>query len=213
MKKFTQHSALLLLLALFSMMTLPGCYIHDDCTYCGAPPPPPPPPPCTYGPNGVPGPAFFGVDWAGVQPTYLWCNNTALPQVFYYGTYYNTLPGTWQLYYEGTFMDGCCPRSYYWNVNFVVWVNAGTYGGCGYVGLDGLPSYLMLQLGPLGPAEIRTNKTALPGTEMEVLRQTDTETEVLYTKSDIHVQVTYTRLDASLKSSLDPKFEVKAGKK
>lgn len=211
MKKITR-SPLVLLMALFmAAMSMSGCYVHD-CYDCNPPPPPPPPPPCLYGPNGVPGPAYFGVDWTGYQPTYLWCNNTALPQVFQYGSYYNSWPGTWRLYYEGSYLVGCCPVTYYWDVNFVVWVNAGTAGGCGFAGLDGLPSYLMLVLGPNGPGELRTNKTALPGTEMEIVRETADETEILYTKHDINVLVTYKRLAKSQRDVLDPKFEVHAAK-
>lgn len=209
-KRFKSTFLLAMLLALF---VLPGCYVHDDCHYCGSPPPPPPPPPCTYGPDGSPGPAFFGVDWLHDQPDYLWTNNTAIPYVFHYGTYYNSYPGTYRLYYEGVFYDGCCPVTYYWDVNFVVWMNAGTAGGCGFVGIDGLPSYLMLRLSPTGPAEIRTNKTALPGTEMEVIRETATETEILYTKGDLNILVTYTKLEASEKDKLDPKGEITVAKK
>jgi len=201
-----------LLIVLMGLAILPGCYVHDHCYDC-FPPPPPPPPPCVYGPDGVPGPAFFGLDWVYDEPDYVWTNNTAIPYVFHFGTYYNSYPGTYRLYYEGVFLDGCCPVGYYWELNFVVWMNAGTQGGCGYVGQDGLPSYLMLLMGPRGPSEIRTNKTALPGTTMEVIRENDTETEILYTKGDLNVLVTYRKLTHSIREDLDPSGEINPFKK
>ena len=39
------------------------------------------------------GPAYFGLDWTTDQPDYVWTNNTAIPEVFYYGDYYNYIVG------------------------------------------------------------------------------------------------------------------------
>jgi hypothetical protein len=193
----TPPFALLMLLA--SILFYPGCMVQT-CTDCG----PPPPPPCTYGPNGVPGPAFFGLDYNCCAPSYVWTNNTAIPPTFAYGTYYNSMPGTFQLYYEGAFMNGCCLTQYYWNVDFVVWVNAGTAGGCGYVGANGLPSYLMLVLDVNGPGTLRTNKLADQGITSKVISETPDEIIVQYTKGDINVRITYTRVAESRKTELDP---------
>ena len=132
------------ILMLLSTLSFSGCLV-ETCNTCNTPPP------CSYGPDGYPGPAFFGLDWSGVQPSYVWTNNTAIPPTFRYGTYYNSFPGSYQLYYEGAFLNGCCLTEYYWDVDFLVWVNSGTTGGCGFVGADGLPSYLMLVMGINGP--------------------------------------------------------------
>jgi hypothetical protein len=210
--------AMLLMLAV--ILTSSGCLV-ETCTDCAPPPctncnPPPPcnncnPPPCVYGPNGYPGPAFFGLDWTGVQPTYLWTNNTAIPPTFHYADYYNSMPGNYHLYYEGRFLNGCCYTEYFWDVDFVVWINGGTAGGCGYAGANGLPSYLMIVCGPNGPGNIRTNKQLdEQGITTTILSENANEVIVQYVKGDINVRVTYHRLPSSKKHSLDPAGVVKA---
>lgn len=191
----TTPLAIIALLTL--MLTSTGCIV-DTCNDCT------PPPACTYGPNGVPGPAYFGLDWAGHVPDYVWTNNDAIPPVFRYGDYYNSLPGKYKLYYEGEFLDGCCVVNYQWDVLFDVWVNAGAAGGCGYVGADGLPSYLMLIMGPEGPGEHRVNKMAQEGVTVETISKTDDEIIMHVTKGDINVRITYTKLAQSKKATLDP---------
>lgn len=204
MKKNLLHGPLLWILTLATTLTLSGCLVQT-CSDCNTPPP------CTWGPNGVPGPAYFGLDWTGCcAPTYLWTNNTAIPPTFAYGTYYNTLPGTYQLYYEGRWLNGCCYTEYYWNVDFVVWVNAGTAGGCGFAGTNGLPSYLMLICGPDGPGTIRTNKLAEQGIDVSVISENANEVIVQYVKGDINVRVTYHRLQSSQKRVLDASGRIAA---
>jgi hypothetical protein len=205
MKRIYQSFAMALML-MISALGFSGCYV-DTCHTCTAPPPPPP---CSYGPNGVPGPAFFGLDWTGVQPSYLWTNNTAIPPVFAYGSYYNSFPGSYRLYYEGSYYAGCCLTEFHWDVDFLVWVNAGTAGGCGFAGADGLPSYLMLVCGPNGPGDIRTNKMASAGVQTTVISQTDDEVILQHVKGDINVRITYKRLKESLKDSLDPSGTIKS---
>jgi hypothetical protein len=202
MKSKLLSGPLAIVVMLTFVLSLSGCLV-ETCHDC-SPPPPPPPPPCVYGPNGVPGPAYFGLDWAGAPPTYLWTNNTAIPPTFQYGAYYNSMPGTYRLYYEGRIMVGCCYQDYYWDVDYVVWINGGTPGGCGYAGADGLPSYLMIVCGPDGPGELRTNKMKEQGIEMTVLSENANEVIVEYVKGDIHVKVAYHRLSESQKHLLDP---------
>lgn len=206
-KLLSRYFAMLMMLA--TSLSFTGCVV-ETCMDCTPPPPsPPPPPPCVWGPNGVPGPAFFGLDYTTCcPPTYIWTNNTAIPPTFMYGTYYNSMPGTYHLYYEGRVLNGCCYTNYYWDVDFVVWVNAGTAGGCGWAGADGLPSYLMLICDPTGPGTFRTNKLAEKGIETNVILETTDKIIVEYIKGDIHVKVTYTQLSASKKDQLDPAGEI-----
>ena len=197
MKRITNTALLPLLIALFMGTSLTSCI--TECYDCQ-----PAPPPCSYGPDGVAGPAFFGLDWNTDIPDYVWTNNQAIPSVFYYGEYYNSLSGTFSLYYEGQVMDGCCLQDYFWDVTFDVWVNLGTAGGCGYVGADGLPSYLMLDMGPYGPSEFRTNKAEVSDNEkFQTISKTDDEIVLQHTDGDINVRVTFKKLDASKKATLD----------
>lgn len=205
MKRIYTKTRMLIVMALVSMLSLTSCHIHD-CYDCNTPPPPP----CSYGPDGYAGPAFFGLDYTTVEPSYIWTNNTAIPSVFRYGDYYNSLPGNFQLYYEGAFYDGCCLTEYYWDVYFDVWINGGTPGGCGYAGQDGLPSYLMMVMGPYGPGEHRTNKMAEAGIEVREVFRTDDEIVTEYTKGDIVVKVTYKRLQESKRGELDATGEIAA---
>jgi hypothetical protein len=202
MKKNLLSAPLALVFVLVSMFSLSGCFV-ETCHDCNTPPP------CTYGPNGVPGPAFFGLDWSAAQPTYVWTNNACIPPYFRYGDYYNSYPGNYHLYYEGRFLNGCCYTEYFWEVDFVVWVNVGTTGGCGYAGVNGLPSYLMLVCGPNGPGDIRTNKLDEQGITTSILSENANEVIVQYVKGDINVRVTYHRVAESQKRKLDPSGVVK----
>ena len=207
MKKIFQTPLFALIALMFAGMTFSGCV--ETCYDCSNPPPPP----CTYGPNGVAGPAYFGLDWTADQPDYVWTNNLAIPEVFYYGDYYNSLSGSYQLYYEGQIMEGCCLKDYFWEVNFDVWVNLGTSGGCGFAGTDGLPSYLMLIMGPYGPGEHRTNKTDDPNKLFQEISRTDDEIVLQHTDGDINVRATFKKLSSSKRASLDAAGVKTAGTK
>ena len=195
MKKLAKTPLLALLAILFMGSTFSGCV--TECFDCNQPPP------CTYGPHGVTGPAYFGLDWVNDVPDYVWTNNAAIPAVFHYGDYYNSPSGTFDLYYEGQFMDGCCLADYFWEVTFDVWVNVGTTGGCGYAGVDGLPSYLMLIMGPYGPGEHRINKSEDANKAFEEISRTDDEIVLMHTDGDINVRVTYKKLSESKRGQLD----------
>lgn len=212
MNKKLLSAPLALMLMLASLLSFSGCLV-DTCHDCSPPPPPPcttcNPTPCAWGPNGVAGPAYFGLSYACCAPTYVWTNNTAIPPTFRYGDYYNSLPGSYRLYYEGRQLVGCCYTEYYWDVTFTVWVNPGTNGGCGYAGTNGLPSYLMIACGPDGPGELRTNKLAEQDITVTVISENAQEVIVQYSKGDIHVRVTYHRLSESIKRQLDPSGVVK----
>ena len=197
MKKL-KNTPLILALFLAVILTTSGCYVHEEVIVVD--------PPCNYGVDGYAGNAFFGLEWDVVQPAYVWTNNTAIPPVFRYGDYYQSGTGTFQLYYEGEFRDGCCIVDYFWEVDFDVWRNPGSAGGCGFNGQNGVDSWLMLICGPNGPVDLRTNKTSSAsdkGTEMNILSDTGSEIIVEFKTGDVTVQATYTKLDASKKAELD----------
>lgn len=192
--KTTLHSKWTLALVIPVMLFMSGCYIQET--------------PCYYGVDGRPGRAFFGLDWTGDKPSYLWTNNTAIPHVFEYGSYYQSYVGSYELYYEGTFIDGCCPSEYYWDVHFDVWAHPGTPGGCGFDGMNGADSYLMFTCGPYGPVEGRINKTNETSPVLTVMSRTD-ETVVCEVKDgDLTMVVTFNKLKASRRTELDPKGEI-----
>lgn len=193
------------LLALLIALVLggSGCYIE----------PVPPPPPCHGGLDGRPGQAFLELDWNQHQPDYIWTNNTAIPPVFQYGRYYNSFAGVFDLYYEGSFYDGCCPVDYFWDVSYEIWIHPGTRGDCGYNGLDGADSFLSLILDPYGPFEQRINKTGTSSPDgVKVISDTGKEIIIEKTVGDITMRATFTKLDKSRKAELDASG-VKTGSK
>lgn len=194
MKRSTKLPLLALLMVM--LMGLSGCV--TECYDCQ-----PAPPPCSYGPDGVSGPAYFGLDWTTDIPDYVWTNNSAIPSVFYYGDHYNSPIGTFSLYYEGQIQEDCCLKDYFWDVTFDVWINLGSNGSCGYTGVDGLPSYLMLMMGPYGPGEQRTNKTLSENERFEVISETEDEIVLQHTDGDINVRATFKKLKESKRSQLD----------
>lgn len=196
--KWYKKIALALALPLLSITQ--GCVVHevhDD-------------PPCYWGYDGAPGATYFGIDWTEDAPSYLWTNNQAIPHVFQYGAYYTSTPGTFELYYEGEFVEDCCPKAYYWDVTFDLWSNAGTPGGCGFNGTNGAESYMMLVCGPYGPFESRMNKTARPG--LTIVSETSDVIVAELKQDDITMRIIYHRLDASRKAELNPAGEIIAKK-
>lgn len=168
-----------------------GCIVHTD-------------PPCYPGRDGLPGQAFLELDWTTVTPSYVWTNNTAIPPVFRYGTFYQSYTGTWDLYYEGSYFAGCCPVEFFWDVRFDIWAHPGTYAQCGYDGINGPDSYLTLLLDPNGPIEQRINKTGTDGDVLKVISQTDKEIIVEKSVGEVTMRITYTKLEKSRRAELDP---------
>lgn len=185
------------LLALL-MMTTTGCNTCWDCPT--APPPPPPPAPC-WGSNGIDGSAFLALDYSFVEPGYIWGNNPAIPDIFSYGVNYLSPPGEFQLYYEGEFMDGCCPVEYYWDINYSIWINGGTPGDCYANGLNGADSFLRIFMDPYEPGFERINKQET-GLEIKYLEKTDTKIIVEVKNDHFTMRVEYTKLTESRKDEL-----------
>lgn len=200
MKSFKPKQLLFALATALLMIGSSGCIVQDS------------PDPCYGGYDGRDGRSFFSVDWSTDVPDYLSTNNTAIPPVFTYGDYYESAPGTFDLYYEGSFVEDCCPKEYFWDVTFDVWFNAGTVGGpCGQNGFDGADSYLTLITSPYGPYESRINKT-IPSevNGMKVISDTGKEIILEKTDGDLTMRITYKALDKSKKADLD-QANVKVG--
>ena len=180
------------------MMTLTGCNTCWDCPT--TPPPPPPPPPC-WGVDGIDGNAWLSLDYSLVQPDYIWGDNPAIPTVFDYGVNHLSPPGEFRLYYEGAFIDGCCPVEYFWDVNYLIWINPGSYGDCYANGYNGADSYLRIFMDPYEPGFERINKTH-PGLEVEILDQTEGKVIVQMKNEHFTMRAEYTKLKESRKDEL-----------
>ncbi len=191
MKKHNSNSThLLITLGLF--LSLVGCHVdvyHE-----------PPPPPCYQGRNGVTGQAFFALNYSVAKPLYIWGNNPSFPNHFYFDTYYFTYPGSYQLYYEGAFYNGPNYVEYYWDVNYEIWVNPGSYGGPCYDGANGADSYLSLWLDPYGPGVERINKKEV---EYELISSSSDKIEIELKNSGGGMRATFLRLTESKKGLHD----------
>ena len=177
-----------------------GCQltVYDDPPCCG----PPPPPPCVMGYNGLSGRTYLSLDYSVVPPTYIWGNNPSIPSHFTYGSYYQSFAGTFDLYYEGAVMDGCCLTEYYWDVRYSLWILSGTNGGCGYNGVNGPDAYAKIWMDPLGPEISRINKTDEKG-DLKILTSSNDFVEVELEKDGLIMRASYTRVNASRKAELD----------
>lgn len=164
----------------------------------------PGPPPCGGGPYGLDGQAFIALDYSSVEPSYIWGNNGRIPSHFAYGQYYLSNPGTYDLYYEGSFLDGCCVVDYYWDISYDLWYHPGTAGGpCGQPGMDGADSFLTIFMDPDGPGISRINKKA--DENFQILERTEETVVTQEKRGEFTLKVTYTKLKASKKDQLDPK--------
>lgn len=104
------------------------------------------------GPAGLPGLAFFGVDYQYNPPYSYWDNNPNIPQNPILGEYYPTNPGIYEFEY---FFNA---YEYYFGT-YEIWINPGQPGQpYNTPGVNGLDSYLMLICDAQGIFEFRTNK-------------------------------------------------------
>lgn len=101
------------------------------------------------GPDGLPGRAFFGIDYDTRPPYSYWDNNPSVPVDPFFGEYYRTNPGIYDFEYFVNQYD-------YWYGTYEVWVYLGGPGRpYGERGRDGADSYLLLVCNPDGPYEWR----------------------------------------------------------
>lgn len=190
-------------LAFLLMQALSGCMVHvyDEDPVVN--------PPCNYGPNGADGFSFLALDYSSVAPDYIWGDNMAIPSAFYFGEFYNSAPGTFNLYYEGGYMQGCCFVEYYWDVEYNIWFHPGTSGGpCGQAGLNGADSFLTIWMDPEGPDFARINKKE--DVDMKVELDTPEKKIVEFTREGVSMKVVYTKLKESRKGKLEGGREITA---
>lgn len=101
------------------------------------------------GPDGLPGRAFFGIDYDYRPPYSYWDNNPSVPIDPFFGEYYRTGSGIFDFEYFVNEYD-------YWYGTYDIWVNPGGPGRpYGERGRDGADSYLLLICNPNGPYEWR----------------------------------------------------------
>lgn len=101
------------------------------------------------GPDGLPGRAYFGIDYDTRPPYSYWDNNPNVPVDPFFGEYYRSNPGFYDFEYFINQYD-------YWYGSYEIWVYAGGPGRpYGEPGRDGADSYLLLICNPDGPYEWR----------------------------------------------------------
>jgi len=102
-----------------------------------------------YGPNGLDGRAFFGVDYNHAIPYSYWDDNPRVPSNPYFGEFYRTEPGWYEFEY---FVN----PTEYWYGSYQMDIEPGGPGlPHGEVGEDGADTYLTLFLDPEGWTEDR----------------------------------------------------------
>ena len=100
--------------------------------------------PVYYGPSGMDGRVFFGIDYDQVMPYSYWDNNPNVPNNPYFGDYYQTEAGVYDFEY---FVN---PYEY-WYGTYETYQVYGEPGGLGGVaGADGADTYLLLICNPDG---------------------------------------------------------------
>ncbi len=193
-------------LIILMAQVIPGCHMHvyDDDPIVIIPP-------CNNGPSGYNGSSFLGLDYWTVEPSYIWGNNTAIPSYFHYGLNYLSNPGTFYLYYEGSYIDGCCLVQYYWDVEYNVWYHPGSVGGpCGQPGVNGADSFLTIWMDPLGPDFSRINKKGDESIRL-VLDSPDKKI-VEQVIGDKTVKIVYTKLKESQKGKQQGGFDLEGSR-
>jgi len=130
MKKNYFIRPLFLLFTLLSISWSSCIIIEDDSSY--------------YGPNGLDGKAWFGIDFDQDVPYSYWDDNPNMPTDPFYGEYYRTTPGLYHFEYFVTPYE-------YWYGTYEIYINYGQPGGPhGQPGADGDDSYLLLVCNPDG---------------------------------------------------------------
>lgn len=102
------------------------------------------------GPPGLPGLAYFGIDYQISHPYSYWDDNPSVPYNPLIGTYYLTNPGIYNFEY---FIN----ENEFWYGTYEIYVNLGQPGGpYDTPGANGLDTYLMLICDSNGYHEIRS---------------------------------------------------------
>lgn len=116
------------------------------------------------GPPGLPGRAFFGIDYDYSPPYSYWDNNNSVPVDPFFGEYYRSGQGLFDFEY---FVN----RTEYWYGTYEIWTNPGGPGRpYGEPGRDGADTYLLLVCNPDGPYEWRKKN---PDLNVEITEEGD----------------------------------------
>ncbi|MGB0165658.1 MAG: hypothetical protein ACPF8V_02270 [Luteibaculum sp.] len=114
------------------------------------------------GPPGLPGRAFYGIDFDYRPPYSYWDNNPSVPVDPFFGEYYMSHPGYFEFEY---FIN----REDYWYGSYELWINPGGPGRpYGEPGRNGADSYLLLICNPEGPYEWRKSN---PDVELRITEE------------------------------------------
>jgi len=101
---------------------------------------------CTYyGHDGLDGEAFLKINYGNGEPSYVDAGG-AIPNNFYWDTFYRTYPGFYTVNFEYTFPGPYGDRIYPYQVEIEVWNYLGEEGGQNYSGDDGDDTYFDLTL-------------------------------------------------------------------
>jgi len=91
-----------------------------------------------YGPNGMSGKTYFGIDYDYNAPYSYWDNNPSTPGSPFFGEYYRSHPGTYQFEYFVNPFE-------YWYGTYQLRTNPGQPGQpYGEPGRDGTDNYLLM---------------------------------------------------------------------
>ena len=141
----------------FSLVVVGGIFLLNSCIYVVD----------TPGPEGLPGSAYFGVDYDHYLPYSYWDDNRDIPNNPVLGASYPTNTGVFNFEYFVNPYD-------YWYGSYQIFRNPGQPGGSGgRPGADGADTYLMLICNPDGFYEVRGNyKVAAAEGETIVIEET-----------------------------------------
>ncbi len=160
-------------------LLLSSCYIEVDSEPIGY--------------DGRPGDAYLSLEWEYSQPLYLDAGTSDIPAHFYYGEFYLTRPGWYELYYDGEYWDGYGMAWYAWEIEYEIWRNYGTQGGPGYNGVDGRDSYLTIILSPFGPFTDRWHKSLTTST-YKTIEESEDRIVVEQSTEEYSMKITYKKV-------------------
>lgn len=144
-----------------------------------------------YGRDGRAGDAFIALTWQEVEPSYIDAGTGAVPQVFYWGEYYEIRPGNYSLYYEGSVWTGTMWANYGWEVFYEIWEISGEKGDWYYNGENGPDNFFTIECNPYGPYLENSYKSSEMKVDFEVLSEEVDEIIILKKAEGMEFKITY----------------------
>jgi len=150
-----------------------------------------------YGYNGRPGDSFLSLTWSTAQPDYLDAGTMDIPSIFEWGAYYHTYPGSYTIYYDGSYWNGYRHARYAWEMDYSIYTIAGEPAGPYYNGADGPNTYFTIDCSPFGPelyTDTRYKKDAITvdkNMDEHIINVPDT---INYTKNNYRIRIIYKRV-------------------